>query len=417
MTSSERTGFGPYLALTRLLCPLVPLALRWRLRKGKEMPGRWREKLGEASVSRPDGPLIWMHAVGLGEALALRALVAALEARRPELNILVTTGTRGSAEALAKNGIGGAIHQFLPMDCPKARAQFLDHWHPDFAVWSEQDIWPGLVHAAAERGIPQVWINARMNRAARDRRMRQARLYRAVYGCFQTISAQDDDTTRQIAAFGVTAQVDGSLKPAAQPLADNAQERDALTAAIGERRVWLAASSHPQDEAVALDALTHLAAPGLLVIAPRYPQRGDEIVADARARGLRVAQRSSGQRPDAQTQVYVADTLGEMGLWYRLAEAALIGGTNDDIEGHNPWEAAALDCAILHGPRVANFATDYAVLDAGGAARQVMDGAALAAALDDPLLSCQTGRASVLVQRGRDLVDALASQLLTRMDA
>lgn len=417
MTSSELTGFGPYLTLTRLLCPLVPLALRWRLRKGKEMPGRWREKLGEASVPRPDGPLIWMHAVGLGEALALRALVAALEARRPALNILVTTGTRGSAEALAKNGIGGAIHQFLPMDCPKARAQFLDHWRPDFAVWSEQDIWPGLVHAASERGIPQVWINARMNRAARDRRMRQARLYRAVYGCFQTISAQDDDTARQIAAFGATAQVDGSLKPAAQPLADNAQERDALTAAIGERRVWLAASSHPQDEALALDALTHLAAPGLLVIAPRYPQRGDEIVADARARGLRVAQRSSGQRPDAQTQVYVADTLGEMGLWYRLAEAALIGGTNDDIEGHNPWEAAALDCAILHGPRVANFATDYAVLDAGGAARQVMDGAALAAALDDPLLSCQTGRASVLVQRGRDLVDALASQLLTRMDA
>lgn len=417
MMSSELTGFRLYLTLTWLLCPLVPLALRWRLFNGKEMPGRWLEKLGAASVQRPDGTLICINAVGLGEALALRALVAALKAQRPELNILVTTGTRGSAEALAKNCIGGAIHQFLPIDCPKARNRFLDHWRPDFMVWSEQDIWPGMVYSAAERGIPQVWINARMNWAARERRMRHASLYRAVYRCFKMILAQDADTAENIAAFGVSVQVGGSLKPSAQPLADDPEERDALYAKIGGRRVWLAACSHAPDETLALDTLRKLAEPGLLIIAPRYPQRGDEIVSNARERGLRVVQRSSGQLPDAQTQVYVADTLGEMGLWYRLAGAALIGGTNNEIEGHNPWEAAALDCAVLHGPRVANFSFDYATLDAGGAACKVTDPASLALALDDPMLSSQIGRAAMFVQRGRHLVDALASQLLKWMDA
>ena len=410
-------GFGLYLCATRLLCPVVPFILKRRLKKGKEHPVRWREKLGHSAHPRPDGPLIWLHAVGLGEALALRALITALATRRPALNILITSVTRGSAEALEKNGIGNAIHQFLPLDCPAARRRFLDHWQPDFAVWSEQDIWPGLVHATAHRNIPQAWINARMNDAAQRRRARTLRLYRAIYGCFRFISAQDDRTAHNIANFGASAHVGGSLKPAAQPLADNERERIALTQAIGERRIWLAASSHPEDEAIALDALQKMPAPGLLIIAPRYAQHGAEIENACKTRGLTVARRAAGTLPDRTTQVYIADTVGEMGLWYRLADTALIGGTFGPVEGHNPWEAAALNCAILHGTRTANFLPDYETLDNAAAARPIKTADDLAAALQDQDLPKQIKHASQLVLRGRDLVDQLANQLLTEMDA
>ena len=410
-------GFGLYLFATRLLCPLVPFILKRRLKKGKEHPVRWREKLGYSSHPRPDGPLIWLHAVGLGEALALRALIAALETRHPTLNILITSVTRGSAEALEKNGIGRAIHQFLPLDCPTARRRFLNHWQPDYAVWSEQDIWPGLVHATAQRNIPQAWVNARMNDAAQQRRSRSLRLYRAVYGCFGFISAQDDRTAHNIASFGAIARVDGSLKPAAQPLADNERERTALAQAIGRRRIWLAASSHPEDEKIALDALQKMPRPGLLIIAPRYAQRGAEIEDVCKSRGLNVARRAAGTMPDTETQVYIADTVGEMGLWYRMADAALIGGTFGAVEGHNPWEAAALNCAILHGKHTANFLSDYMTLDSNAAARPIHTADDLAAALQDHTLPEQINHASQLVLRGRDLVDELANLLLTEMDA
>jgi 3-deoxy-D-manno-octulosonic-acid transferase len=201
-------------------------------------------------------------------ALALRALVAALEQARPGLRILVTTGTRGAAEALASNGIGQALHQFMPLDLPAARRRFLDHWRPDYVVWSEQDIWPGFVHALARRGVPQAWVNARMDAKALERRRRGARLFAAVYRQFRLISAQDVETAAHIATLGCPARVDGSLKPAALPLADQPQARANLDRQFGSRRRWQLASSHAEDEAVALRAHTPR---DLLIISPRYP--------------------------------------------------------------------------------------------------------------------------------------------------
>jgi 3-deoxy-D-manno-octulosonic-acid transferase len=410
-------GFGLYLLLTGLLCPFVPALLRHRLKKGKELPDRWQEKLGKATVARPQGPLIWMHAVGLGEALALRALIVALKSARPDLNILVTSSTRSSAEALAKNGLSGALHQFLPLDCPRARRRFLGHWAPDLAVWSEQDIWPGLVHAVSRRGIPQIWINARMNADAHARRRKMPRLYRATYARFARISAQDPQTADFISEFGAKPEVGGSLKPAASPLVDKPQERATLQETLADRPVWLAASSHPEDEQIALDAYRNLDAPGLLIIAPRYPHRGPEIETTVAAMGLDIRRRSNGEHPDGLTEVYIADTTGEMGLWYRLAHIALIGGSFSDIQGHNPWEAAALDCAVLHGPKTANFRADYERLDAAQAARCVASPTELVAALEDEKVQKQTARASALVQEGRALIEQLATQILSDLDA
>lgn len=412
-----KRGFGLYLLLTTLLCPLAPFVLRQRLKKGKELPDRWREKMGYPTLPRPDGPLIWMHAVGLGEALALRALIVALKTARPSVHILVTSSTRGSAEALAANGLSGAMHQFLPLDCPAARKRFLDHWRPDLAVWSEQDIWPGLVFESSSRGIPQVWINARMNAEAYQRRLRMPRLYRATYSCFDRISAQDAQTARYISEFGAAPQVEGSLKPAAEPLADQPDIRDRLQARLAGRRVWVAASTHAEDEHIALDAYQQSEDPGLLIIAPRYAHRGSEVETNCLALGLQVARRSNRENPGPDTEVYVADTTGEMGLWYRMADTALIGGSFGDVQGHNPWEAAALGCSILHGPNTANFLNDYMWLDEQNGATRVDNATDLTRALADMRRSHQADRAKMLVEQGRELVELLAKQLIADLDA
>ena len=354
-----------YLAVSRALPLIAPLVLRRRLARGKEDPARWREKLGQASAARPDGPLIWLHAVGLGEVLALRGLIGALALQRPELWFLVTSTTRASATVLAANLPGRTLHQFLPLDAPGYLGAFLDHWRPDLSVWAEQDLWPGAVLAADRRGIPLALVNARMNDAAYARRSRARRLFGDLYARFGLIAAQDAPTAALLARLGAVARIGPSLKAAAPALAADAQTLGALRRAVQGRRLWLAASTHAPDEAVALAAQAVLFAADpawLLILAPRIAARGAGIVAGVQ---LPVTQRSAGQAPGGA--VYVADTFGEMGLWYRLCPVTLIGGSFNAVEGHNPWEPAALGSAILHGPRTANFAADYALLGQGAA--------------------------------------------------
>jgi len=409
-------ALAAYLGLSALaLPPLAPLVLRRRLARGKELPDRWREKLGHASAPRPEGPLVWMHAVGLGEVLALRALVARLRARRPDVQVLITSTTRASAEVLAANMPPGCRHQFLPLDTPGAARRFLDHWHPDLCVWAEQDLWPGLTWRAARRGIPLAMVGARMNARAYRARARAAWLYRDLYKRFALISAQDERTAAHLARLGAgNVQVDGSFKPAAPPLAADAGALDALRRAIGGRPVWLAASTHPPDEPLALTAQRARLGQdpaALLIVAPRDPARGADIARICTDAGMVAQQRSANSIPDAGAQVYIADTFGEMGLWYRLAPAAFIGGTTSPVEGHNPWEAAQLGAAILHGPHVANFAADFAALHAADAAQEVTDAPALAAALGAPETATMAGRAQALVARGVDRIDDLCDQL------
>ncbi len=422
---SERAPSGAwvsaYLAATRLAAPLGEPVLRHRLARGKEHPERWREKLGQTSVPRPGGQLVWMHAVGLGEALALRGLVAELRALRPEIGVLLTSTALSSAEALSRNLPDGALHQFLPLDLPRPRHAFLDHWRPDLSVWAEQDLWPGLVVEAARRGIPLALVNARMNADALRRRSRARGLFAALYGSFHLIAAQDAASARHLEMLGAAApvRVAGSLKPAAPPLAHDPEERNRLAAIIGSRPVWFAASTHPEDEAAALGAHAgRLKAnpDALLILAPRYRERGQEAVEAATAHGLRTALRSRGDDPTPSRQVYVADTVGEMGLWYRLAPVALVGGTFGPVEGHNPWEPARLGAAILHGPRTANFADDYARLDGADAAIRVGDAAALTAALTAPGRAKMAGRARAMADHGLAAVRSLAADLLALID-
>lgn len=403
---------GSYRAASALLPLAAPALLRRRLRQGKEDPLRWREKLGEPSQPRPPGRLVWMHAVGLGEVLALRGLIAAMAARDAGLSFLVTSTARSSAQVMAANLPPRTTHQFLPLDAAPYLRRFLDHWRPGLSVWAEQDLWPGAVAAVAARGIPLALVNARMNDAAFARRRRAAGLFRAVLGQFALVTAQEDTSARHLTALGARGvQVMPSLKSAAPPLACDTAELARLQAALAGRRVWAAVSTHAGDEGVAFPAHLSVTArdPGAcLVLAPRVPARTEEIARVAQGFGLAVARRSMGQ--GAGAGVYLADTFGELGLWLRLAPVALVGG-GFGIGGHNPWEAAALGCAVLHGPGVANFAPDYAAFHAARAARVVVDAAALADALDDPALGEMAARGHALWRQGAGQVDGLAERL------
>lgn len=411
MTSPKPKGRGlrAYLAVSRAIPLAAPVLLRRRLARGKEIPGRWREKLGEASLPRPEGPLVWLHAVGLGEVLALRGLIAAMAARVPEAEFLVTSTTRGSAEVLAGNLPPRTRHQFLPLDAPRYLARFLDHWQPALSVWAEQDLWPGAVVATARRGIPLALVNARMNADAFARRWRWRGLYADLFARFRLILAQDEATAghlRQLGASGV--RVAASLKAAAPPLTADPMALATAREALAGRRAVLLASSHPEDEAALFTALRGQPDAPLVLIAPRDAGRGGEIAARAAEHGFSTTRRSRGEGPEAP--IWIVDTLGEMGLWYRLCPVSLIGGSFGPTEGHNPWEAAALGSAILHGPRVANFAGDYAALHAELAAMPVFTESLTAAIAGDHAEMAR--RAGHLSQAAQGALAPLAEELL-----
>ena len=405
-----------YLLAVRGLGPLLPGYLRRRLKRGKEDPARWREKLGMASLPRPAGPLVWLHAVGLGEVMALRGLIAAMGQARPECSFLVTSSARSSALAFGGNMPPRTQHQFLPLDAPGPVARFLTHWQPDLSVWAEQDLWPGLVVATHKRGIPLALINARMNARAFGARARYRSLYTDLYARFAHISAQDADTAQHLLALGaVDVGVTGSLKSGAGPLADQPEKRAALVTALAGRKLWCAASSHRADETAAIAAHRKLFAQDpsrLLIIAPRDPARRDDIMAACTLADLSVAVRSEGKMPGPMHAIYLADTFGEMGLWYRLCPVALIGGGFGNTGGHNPWEAAHLGCAVLHGPNVANFALDYAALHGAGAALEILGATDLIEALNHPKLTDQAARAKTLAGQGMAGMDRLCTTLL-----
>lgn len=405
-----RTGgwLWAYLALSRLIPLAAGTLLRRRLARGREEPDRWLEKLGQPGKARPDGQVVWLHAVGLGEVLALRGLIGAMARIKPDLWFLVTSGTRTSACVFGANLPARTIHQFLPLDAPSYLRRFLDHWRPSLSIWAEQDIWPGAVVATHMRGVPLALVNARMNGAAFARRQRVAGLYGDLFGRFALMAAQDQASADHIAALcpGAHVMVMGSLKAAAPPLSCDEAELVRLRAAFGSKHVWLAASTHAEDEEVALAALRAQLAAGnetLLIIAPRDVGRVEKLAQRVRDEGFSIVLRSSGNLPRPGDQVLLADTYGEMGLWYRLAKSALMGGSFGPVEGHNPWEPAALGCSVLHGPRVANFAADYGILDAAQAAVQVSaDRVAPALARDD---------LAMIARRARDLSEAAAGAL------
>ena len=359
-----------YALLTAAIHPFLYIHLKNRLAQGKEDPSRWREKMAVPNKVRSEGKLVWLHAVGLGETLALRGVIIALKERLPTAQILVTTGTRTSADVFAANAPLGIIHQYLPMDTPKNVSAFLDYWRPSLSIWTEQELWPGFVFEAARRCIPLALINARLTQEGFTRRRRVTALYHTLFNKFAFIAAQNLETATRLQKLGASnVQVVDSVKSIAPMLSYDLDHLRALQATILGKFIWIAASTHEKDEEIVLEAharLLQFNPSALLVIIPRSPERAQEIVNSGQIAGLNISLDLTDDK-----QVWVIDRFGQLGLWYRLAKIAFIGGTNCAVEGHNPWEAAILSCPILSGPRYENFSTDFSLLHRAGAAEIV----------------------------------------------
>ncbi len=381
--------------------PLMGLALRRRLARGKEEPGRLGERRGETAGPRPPGRLLWVHAASVGETLSVLPLIERLQAARPGLSVLLTTGTRTSARLVAARA-PLVLHRFVPWDSPRWVARFLDGWRPDAALWVESELWPTLVEAAAAHDLPMALLNGRMS-ARSYRRWRLApRSARHVLACFGVILGQSRDDCRRLTRLaGREVDFAGHLKHAAPPLPAEEGELHRLRAALAGRRPWLAASTHSGEELIA--ARTHRALrarhPGLLtIVMPRHPHRGAEIASTLAAEGLAVARRGAGEAPGVDTDLYLVDTVGEMGLFCRLAEAVFVGKSLVGGGGQNPLEPARLGRPVLFGPGMENFAEIAAAMTAAGAARQVADADDLArglsALLADPAHCAAQGEAA-----------------------
>ncbi len=382
---------GSYLAASRRAAGRAARLLDRRLAEGKEDGDRLGERRGEAGVERPVGRLVWFHAASVGEAVSLLELLRRLRETRPALTCLITTGTVTSAQLVAERMPAGCIHQFVPLDVLPWVTRFLDHWQPDLAVWTESELWPAMLVATHRRRIPMLLINARISFRSYRRWRMMPGAARGLLRRFERILAQDNLAGEHLVTLGADPErldVIGSLKEGSAPLPCDEAERVRLVRIFSGRPLWLAASTHPGEEEAALVAhdVARRRVPRLgMILAPRHPDRGDALAAEMRAHGVSVAQRSAGEEPDADTDVYLADTLGEMGLWYRVAPVSFVGGSLVEVGGHNPFEPALLGSAILHGPHVRNFADAYDRLGEAGAAIEVADAASLGRALTSTL--------------------------------
>lgn len=369
-----------YRAAAGLVSPLAGTVLRARARRGKEDPARLRERLGHASLARPTGPLIWMHAVSVGESLSLLPLIGALQAERPDLATLVTSGTQASAEILARRLPAGVLHQYAPVDIPGAVQRFVRHWRPDVGLFVESELWPNLILAARVAGTRLALISARITEKSARRWAARPAAARAILRSFELILPQDPATAQRLTTLGGAVAGRLNLKRIGDPLPYDADELSDLKALLAGRRVVVAASTHPTEEALIAGAVATLSPRPLTIVVPRHPELGADIARDLA--GCRLAVRSASDAIEPETEVYLADTLGEMGLFLRLADVAVMGGAfAPDIGGHNPLEPARLGVGVVSGPHVANFADIYAEMAEAGGALIAADATALAGAL------------------------------------
>ncbi len=373
-----------YRTLLRAGSPALRLLLLCRQLQGKEDKARLAERRGVPGRERPPGSLLWIHAASVGEAVSARILIAELQKRYPAFHILMTTGTVTSARLMEESLPPRALHQYYPLDNPDWTARFLDHWRPDIVLWMESELWPCMLLEIAERNIPAFLVNARLSEKSFSRWQKTGGLARRLLACFSAVLAQTEEEAGRYRALGAAHVVcTDNLKYAAAPLPVDTAARAALTQALQGRPLWLYASTHAGEEDLALSVHEALREklPGLLtVIVPRHPRRGAEIAALCRLHGHQTRQRGeSRDLPAADDGIYIADTLGELGLFYSLAPVACIGRSfsDDGGGGHNPVEAVQLGCGVLHGPHVQNLAQIYRDMNRDGAALRVDTPAAL----------------------------------------
>ncbi len=372
MANSLPMTLRTYRRLSAAVALLAPALIKRRLKQGKEDPARIGERRGMSRDTRPHGPLVWIHGASVGEVLAAAALIERLRALN--IRILLTSGTVTSASIVAKRFPADIIHQYVPYDSPRYVARFLDHWRPGLALFIESDLWPNLILSSAARRLPMVLINGRMSQRSFQRWRRMTGTISALLGRFDVCLVRSEVDAERFTALGSRNVVTtGNLKlDVAAPPADSSK-LERLMAVTRGRPIVVAASTHPGEEDILLEAHRTLGGffPSLLsVIVPRHPDRGEAIAHSITASGLRAALRSREELPTAATDIYIADTMGELGLFYRLAPIVFMGGSLVEHGGQNPIEAIKLGASVVHGPHVFNFTDVYEALDSADGAWQ-----------------------------------------------
>lgn len=374
-------GLPLYRLLSRIVSVFIGAILSRRVRAGKEDPSRLNERRARKLPARPSGPIVWMHGASVGESMLLLELGKRLQAERPNLQILFTSQTQTSAALIADNLPSRAFHQMAPIDTQGNARRFLAHWNPALGIMAEGEIWPNLILQAKRRGIRLALVNARMTQKSLRGWKRWRATARKTIGAFDMILAADEQT-----ALGLQTLLNrsiphpGNLKSALPPPSADEKElarlRDEF---IGARKCWVAASTHETEENLVLEAWSKAAPKPALIIAPRHPERGTAVLQSAKKFSSHVSNRVSDEPISLDTEILVAATLGEMGLWYCLADTIYLGGGHaEGVGGHNPLEPLKLGKTVITGPDVFNFADIMKELEAIGAVRFASDASALA---------------------------------------
>lgn len=413
-----------YRGATTAAAPLIRRYVHARLRKGKEDRARLDERFGVASIARPQGPLVWLHAASVGESLSMLSVIDRLLSERRAPNVLITTGTVTSARIMAERLPPAVIHQYTPVDSLPWVRRFLDHWRPDLVLWVESELWPNFLMETSGRGIPMVLVNARMSPRSFRAWKRAPGAVRALLQRFDLCLAQAEEEGESLTALGAPdVECPGNLKYAAAPLPADANALARLTSETRDRKLWLAASTHPgeEEQVAAAHARIRRDLPDLLtIIVPRHAVRGPEI-ASALGADHRVALRSREDAIVPETDIYVADSMGELGLFYRLAEIVFVGGSLIPHGGQNPLEPARLECAIVHGPHMGNFLAIESELRAAGATSMVSGPDELAREVerllgDDGLRKDRIAAAVDVAGRKTQILDAVFASLAPFLD-
>ncbi|MGR3563884.1 MAG: 3-deoxy-D-manno-octulosonic acid transferase [Heliomarina sp.] len=403
--------FRIYRGLTRAGLPLAFRSVARKLRGFGVSEDRIAERLGKPTEQRPEGPLVWIHAASVGESLAVLTLITRLADRLPAHHFLITSGTATSAELIAKRLPPRTRHQFAPLDSEDPIRRFLGHWRPDAAIFVESEIWPLMLVRTRESGARLALINARLSEKSVQGWQKFPKTAAYVLEQFDLFLTQNPENSANLRAMGAAPdriETGFNLKSTSAPLPVDDETVSTFRETLGQRPAWIASSTHPGEEEIVLAAHRKLLErhPDLcLILIPRHPERRAEIGQLITNAGMACASRSRGEWPQPDQEVYLADSLGEMGTWYATAPIVLLGGSLLPIGGHNPYEPADAGAAILTGPHIPNFAESYAPLFSLGAAQQVAGAEEIFHAVDQLLSNTEeldkTRKAAAGFARGR----------------
>lgn len=418
--------YRAWVGASMLLVPFAAWAVTRKLRRAGVPVVRCHEKLGHATEPRdPDAPLIWFHGASVGETLSVLALITRMGVALPQAQFLITSGTATSAALVARRLPPRCVHQFAPLDAPGPLRRFLRHWRPDAAIFVESELWPQMLRRTRAQGARMALVNARLSAKSIANWRRFPKTARYLFSVFDLILTQNDAMAK--AMVEINAPPDRvargiNLKSMAGPLPQDEDTLFEARAALGHRPVWIASSTHPGEEQAVLAAhqnLLHRWPDLCLILAPRHPERGQEVMNLIAGAGLSLTRRTRGDMPGGQ--VFLADTMGELGTWYALGDIVFLGGSLRPIGGHNPFEVAQAGAMVLSGTHVTNFAETYAVMETRGAARLIADGDDLADRVADLLadkdaLQKARAAAAAYARDQTDLLDSITARLVKALE-